>query len=254
MMGRTHALTGFCAGLLLAPLLGQSTLITSLTVATVTAGAALLPDLDHRSSTATRLLGPVTQLLSWLLRSISVAVYRATRGPRDERTGGEHRALTHTVAGAAATGVLVAAATSLGGPWICAVIAGFALLLAVAALGRWMLAPAAATFAGWLIIDDRPTAVLTGLGQVAGWLGIAVTTGMIVHSLGDMLTNSGAPLIWPIPIRGETWFELRPPLVHFATGGLMENGVIAPACTVLAVWMIPGLRPAAMTLLAALDS
>lgn len=59
MMGRTHALTGALAGLVIGRWLGLDTLPDLLPFATVTAGYALLPDLDHPSASATRLLGPI---------------------------------------------------------------------------------------------------------------------------------------------------------------------------------------------------
>src|SRR5690606_40666834 len=71
MMGRTHALTGWCAGLAVAPAVGITTLSQALVFAATTAGYALLPDLDHPGARASKLLGPVTGGLSWLLRNAS---------------------------------------------------------------------------------------------------------------------------------------------------------------------------------------
>lgn len=116
MMGRTHALTGWCAGLALAPLVDLNTVAEAVVFAAATAGYALLPDLDHPSSRASRLLGPVTGLVSRALRAASSALYRATRGPRDERGSGTHRHMTHTLLWAGLLGVLVAVGTSAGGP------------------------------------------------------------------------------------------------------------------------------------------
>lgn len=135
MLGKTHAASGACAGLALAPWVGAHTLPAAVVVATVTAGAALLPDLDHPGARASRLLGPVTGVLSSLLRAASRWLYARTKGPRDERHRGEHRHLTHTLLFAVALGALVAAGSAAWGvPFIAGtLVAGT--LLAVDALG-----------------------------------------------------------------------------------------------------------------------
>nr|WP_318780744.1 metal-dependent hydrolase [Amycolatopsis roodepoortensis] len=53
MMGRTHAATGVLAGLLLGPAIGLQGLAEIGPFAATCAGYALLPDLDHPSSTIT---------------------------------------------------------------------------------------------------------------------------------------------------------------------------------------------------------
>ena len=237
MLGRTHALTGWCAGLLLAPHLGAHTLPQAVVVATVTAGAALIPDLDHPGSRASRLVAPVTQPLSALAQAASRVAYRLTRGRRDEWVDGEHRHLTHTALFAAAVGAGVTAATSAWGRWAVLAVLLVALMLAVDALGDWVL-PAALTalVLGLANGDD--------LAGIASWLGVAVGTGCLVHDLGDALTESGCPVLWPLPIAGETWYELRPPrLVRFRTGGPGELLVVWPVCVVAAVLLLPGVWP-----------
>src|SRR5438093_646260 len=97
MMGRTHALTGWCAGLALAPAIGAGTLHQAIAFAATTAGFALLPDLDHPGARASKLLGPITGVLCWLLRNASAVLYKLTKGPRDERGKGSHRHLSHTL-------------------------------------------------------------------------------------------------------------------------------------------------------------
>lgn len=77
----------------------------------VAAVGALLPDLDMPGAKASKLLGPVTWALAWLVNKLSVAVFKATRTPKDR--GGVfpgHRTLTHT----ALWGVLTSAAAFLG--------------------------------------------------------------------------------------------------------------------------------------------
>ena len=75
----------------------------------------------------------------------------------------------------------------------------------------------------------------------------AVLLGLAVN-LGDAVTESGAPLLWPVPIRGRTWYPVGGPRVtRFRTGGAVESWLVAPALTVgtlvLAVLVIPGVLP-----------
>src|SRR3982074_759810 len=96
MMGRTHALTGWCAGLALAPVAGAGTGYQAGGFGATTPGFPLAPRLDHRGARASRLLGPLTGLISWLLRRVSAALYALTKGPRDEKVTGTHRHMSHT--------------------------------------------------------------------------------------------------------------------------------------------------------------
>ena len=59
--GSHPSLTGWCAGLAVAPAVGITTLSQALVFAATTAGYALLPDLDHPGARASKLLGPVTE-------------------------------------------------------------------------------------------------------------------------------------------------------------------------------------------------
>jgi membrane-bound metal-dependent hydrolase YbcI (DUF457 family) len=241
MLGRTHAATGWCAGLALAPWLDAHTLPQAVVVATVTAGAALIPDLDHPGSRASRLAGPVTRLLSAVVQSASSGVYRLTRGPRDERHRGEHRHLTHTLLFAAGLGAGVNWWTSSAGWWAVLLVLGAAVLLAVDAFGDWL----AMVFGGALLLWLPSGRTLDELAGVSGWLGIAVGVGCFVHCLGDALTLSGCPFLWPLPIAGETWYELRPPYpLRFRTGGPVELWLVWPVCVLGGVLLLPGVWPA----------
>ncbi|MGI0070155.1 MAG: metal-dependent hydrolase, partial [Nitrosopumilaceae archaeon] len=67
----------------------------------------------------------------------------------------------------------------------------------------------------------------TGLGAVLlPWFGPhwalifggAAALGCWTHCLGDSLTEMGCPWLWPLPIAGETWYEIRTPsLIRFHT-------------------------------------
>ncbi len=239
MMGRTHAATGWCAGLAVAPAVGITTIAQAVVFAATTAGFALLPDLDHPGARASKLLGPVTGALSWLLRKASAGLYAVTKGPRDEDKTGTHRHLSHTVLFAAAVGAGTAAGTAAGGPWVVVGVVVFGLLLAEDALGDWLL-PVAGAAVVWWVAENSP-GVLDQLADMSGSLGIAVAVGCVVHCLGDALTESGCPFLFPVPIAGETWYELRPPaFLRFSTGTAVENKVLLPLFAVLGVLLVPG--------------
>lgn len=237
-MGRTHALTGLCAGLATAPLL-VDTLAQTLVIAIVTAGYALLPDLDHPGARASRLLGPATTLLSRAVRAGSSWLYLRTKGPRDERHRGEHRHATHTLAFALFAGTATAVGTWGGGHWVPVGIVALGILLAVDALGDWLLPVAGISIAAWWgATTGDPLVELVGIGPA---LGIAVAAGCLTHCLGDALTLSGCPFLWPLPIAGETWYEIRPPKpLRFRTGGAIETRLLYPAFVITSVLLVPG--------------
>ncbi|MBW4716410.1 metal-dependent hydrolase [Saccharothrix obliqua] len=241
MLGKTHAGTGWCAGLALAPLLGAHTLPQAVVVAAVTAGSALVPDLDHPGSRASRLVGPLTGLLSVVARGASRGLYQLTKGPRDEPVSGQHRHATHTLAFAALLGWWINWATGSMGTWAVGVVLAFAVLLAVNALGDWLAVVVALVGLLWLANGT----LVRELSVLAGWIGWAVGAGCLVHCLGDALTRSGCPFLWPVPIRGETWYEVRlPALLRFRTGGPVERLLIWPFCVVGGVLLLPGMWPA----------
>lgn len=246
MMGRSHALSGWCAGLAVAPLIGLTAVAEVVPFAAATAGYALLPDLDHPSAKASRLLGPITRIVSAAVRTFSGVLYRITKGPRDEDSTGKHRHASHTLVAALLLGTLAVGAGGSGGKWAVLAVALTGLLLAADALGDWLitlvLGAAAWSVAGTMLPGTSAAeAVQAGLGEIGGWIGVAVAVGMFVHCLGDSLTRSGCPWLWPLPIRGETWYEIRLPRgLRFRTGGWVERLVVAPALLVGAVLLLPG--------------
>lgn len=246
MLGRTHSATGLLAGLAVAPLLGLHRPAEIGLFAAATAGYALCPDLDHPTSRASMLLGPVTEWLSDRIRALSAWTYRMTRRPRDDRGEGTHRHLSHTFVFAGALGGLTAAGGAAWGPWFVLAVLAFGLMLAMDALGDWialgvLVAGTVSVFTGGLFET---------LDSIGGWIGFAVTLGCVVHDLGDALTLSGCPFLWPIPIKGQSWFELGPPkVVRFRTGGLFEAFAVWPATLVGAVLLCPLVGPWVLGLL-----
>lgn len=227
MMGSTHAATGATAGFVATAayltFTGQDPTFAHLTAGTlVGAGAALLPDLDHPNATATHSLGPVTRLLSLILRWISKAVYKAT-GTKYDTEEGEHRALTHTLVFAVVVGVLVAWAATRWEPVTFAVLWFTISLAARGAIAHFQ--PGVRqrdfrTLIGVGIAAAVISAVLVWSGEVsAPYLGAALALGMAVHVLGDMMTKERAPFLWPAKINGKRWWDLGLPLWACITTG-----------------------------------
>ncbi len=218
-----------------------------LTFAAVCAGAALLPDLDHPSSTATRRFSVFSWLACHAVRPLSAAVFRLTRGPRDHGKG-THRGLAHTAVGAVLLGLAVNLASATWGTPVLLGTLFVCLALALKGLDALVPGPPSLVIAAGLTWGVH-TGIPGGTAGTAGWLGTAVTLGMLVHAVGDAITESGAPLLWPVPIRGRTWYPVGSPrAARFRTGGAVESWVVAPALTlgtlVLAVLVVPGVLPA----------
>ncbi|WP_433283926.1 metal-dependent hydrolase [Pseudonocardia sp. CA-142604] len=251
MLGVSHATSGAALGLAVAGFAPRWVGVepsagTVLTFAAVCAGAALLPDLDHPSSMATRRFSVASWLACYLVRPLSGFVYDLTKGRRD--TGkGTHRGLTHTVVAAVLIGLAVNFAS---GRWGTPVLVGtlfVCLALAIKGLDALVPGPPSLVIAGFLTYAVEEF-VPGGTAGTAGWLGSAVALGMVIHSVGDAVTESGAPLLWPIRIRKRSWYPVGTPRpLRFRTGGRVETWVVAPALTVatfvLAGLVVPGVRP-----------
>ncbi len=242
MMGKSHAATGVLAGLLVGPLVGLTEVETVAPFAATTAGYALLPDLDHPTSTVTRRFGPATRGLSAVVRAASAGLYRVTKGPRDEDCAGTHRHLTHTFAFAVALGGVCAATTAWGGAWAVGAWLVVGLILALDRLGPLVLAAYGLAAAAALPALSSGTLDVAGaLAPAAGWMGLAVALGCVTHCLGDALTESGCPLLFPVPIAGETWYEVRPPRwLRFRTGRFVETRLVFPTVLLACALAVPG--------------
>ncbi|MEV8335596.1 metal-dependent hydrolase [Streptomyces niveus] len=239
-MGPTHALSGVAvwmggaAGLqscgypLPAPELAVG--------AAVCAGAALLPDIDHPSSTVARTFGPVSTALSHLVDRVSTKVYNGTRTARETPRNSGHRTLTHTAVFAAGLGGLVSVACGLGGKPAAVTVLFVLLGLAIRGLlGTW------ARRRGW-----AATTLVTAAASAAaiGWLpgdrgypvlGLAVAVGSFTHCLGDMITKQGCPLAWPLVHRGKRWWEFAPSAgLRIRAGGDFEKVVLVPLLALVA--------------------
>jgi membrane-bound metal-dependent hydrolase YbcI (DUF457 family) len=251
VLGVSHATSGAALGLVVAGYVPrvaevQPTAGSILTFAAVCAGAALLPDLDHPSSVATRRFSVASWIACHAIRPLSGLVYDLTKARRD--TGrGTHRGLTHTVVGAVLLGLAINMASARWGTPVLVGTLFVCLALAIKGLDAIVPGPPSLVIAAGLTFAVEEY-VPGGTAGTAGWLGTAVTLGMIVHSIGDAITESGAPLLWPLPIRRRTWYPVGSPRpLRFRTGGAVEAWLVAPALTVavfvLVALVVPGVAP-----------
>lgn len=258
-MGPTHAMSGAAAWVVGAPtvaaLTGSPALSTPelLVGAGVCAGCALLPDIDEPQSTVARSFGPVTKIIAEVVNALSAAVHNATGTRRDGIISNGHRTLTHTALFAVAAGMGVGALiAAVGKPAVIGVLF-FTLGLAVRGLiGDW------AKRQGWLAVTAVSLAGAVAAQQTLDdgrlwWLGAAVTAGVLLHDLGDMLTKEGAPLLAPLRWRGKGWWEFSTGPLSFRAGGLIEYLLVAPALTAVTVLgVVRAVDPALFTALTGL--
>lgn len=239
MMGKSHCLTGLIFGVGVAGALDHAPLPVRLLVIPVAGGAALLPDIDKPGSRVARSLGPITWLLSRAIAGLAVVVYHATATDEDSpHDNGGHRRLTHTVPGCALFGSITGVAVWVhpaAGASVLALLVGLTAqgfkgigygFTAVGAAGSWV---AVAHYPGWWAV----------------WP-IVVTLGSWVHCVGDTVTNSGTPMLWPLVRDGRRWHTVRTP-VTFRTGSVTEAAVVTPllwVALVLAGGFATGALPA----------
>ena len=254
MMGRAHSLSaavgwlGGCAGL--AQMGERPTTPVVIVGAAVSAGMALLPDIDHSGSTVARTLGPVTRGIASIVAWGSAAARNSScrhcsGGP--ERGG--HRTVTHTAAGALAAGLIAGIVGWQVGKTAALIIIGLGVwLLAHTALssknrakvGDWLLpgrfrrhgrwAHRFAASVGAVIVAALSVAVTATQTGAGGWwwIGLPVAWGCLAHCLGDAMTLSGCPVLWPLQVQGCRWRSVGTPRwMRFRTGSRVETGVVA---------------------------
>ncbi|MBC9717481.1 metal-dependent hydrolase [Streptomyces sp. TRM66268-LWL] len=251
MMGPAHSLSGAAAwlgvGAAAAAMDHTMPWPVLLVGALICAGAALAPDLDHKSATISRAFGPLSRALCGIVDKISYGVYKATKSTRDARRTGGHRTLTHTWLWAVMIGIGFSALAVLGGRWAVLGILFVHLVLAVEGL-LWRAARMSSDVLVWLLgatsawilagVLDKPGNgadwLFTGEGQEYLWLGLPVLLGAVVHTIGDALTISGCPMFWPLPIAGKRWYPVGPPkLMRFRAGSWVELKLLMPAFMLL---------------------
>ncbi|MGW5642724.1 metal-dependent hydrolase [Saccharopolyspora sp. NPDC003752] len=241
--GPTHAMSGVAAWAAVTALadthaLGQLSPKTWVVGATLSAGAALLPDIDHPKSTVASTFGAVSRGASAGISGFSGFVYRLTRTKHDSNREGTHRGFTHTVVFAVLAGLITTAIVQTSQGTALGVLMFFFAGLAVRGLlHTWSsskdalmitVASVLLTLACWAWAGDQPTN--------AAAFGVAVMIGCIAHFIGDAITEQGCPMLWPVPLSGKTWYPVAPPkAMRMRTGGKVEMVLVGPGLTIAAV-------------------
>lgn len=241
VMGPTHSMSGAASGLLFASLLpaswgGPETVPEAFVFAGITAGAALLPDLDLPGSTLARSFGPASDIVSRVIENTSQAFYNMTKTRKDKDIGHGHRTATHTLWWAAAVSIACGAAVAAFGK-TAAVILLF-LLLGFAMRG---LAPDWSKKQGWWAITAMSAAaaivVWTTVPTSASGpaMGAAVFVGILTHLAGDAVTKQGIPFLGGVvAVNGKRWWDFAlPGPMRLRAGGLADQVLLA-AFTVIA--------------------
>jgi membrane-bound metal-dependent hydrolase YbcI (DUF457 family) len=178
MMGTTHAACGVLAfgGATVAIRFGWSDLALG---STLTAGAAMLNDLDHRNASATKSLGPISWLAHWPIHWIF----------------GDHRHGTHSLLFVAIVALGAQSALDHRHDWYAA--AGLCLLMALA----WSSGIRLFGIPGR--VDDFVSVPISiWLVYFTDWdlriVPAALALGALTHIAGDCLTDRGCPLWWPL--------------------------------------------------------
>lgn len=217
MMGHTHALSGLTAWAGLAAAAPAVAHVEPRWPAVIagllaTAGAALLPDLDHPSGNIAHTLGPITHALTKFV----------------ERVSGGHRHATHSILFALLVPLLVWNGDTGLGPWFELTVLFFLYAFGLRALHLvpWSATGVAAALTG--------VVGYTMLHDLA-WLPWAVGVGIAAHVIGDCLTKEGCPLLWPHPRH----YEL--PLIR-RTGNKVELLGFGPAFALSAVVLLTVVR------------
>jgi len=215
MMGRTHALSGLVTGVAIGQFWWHLDPAHVAVGAAVTAGAAVLPDIDHPDASVAECFGFVTKGFAWLIGRVS----------------GGHRHGTHSLAGLAAfTAAAYVAERHLHTP---AGKVGLGLLLALVLASGLRALKIGGHFGDLLAIGGAVAMLRSGFGVAeVPW---AIAAGTATHLVGDMLTNEGIPVAWPL---SRVHFRLLPEPLAFTTGTRPERWVVAPLMVVALVWLV----------------
>jgi membrane-bound metal-dependent hydrolase YbcI (DUF457 family) len=213
-LGHTHALSGLVTGTAVGlfvthPPLTHFTHLAPAQLALfagLTAGAAVLPDIDHPDSSLAHCFGFLTKTFAWLIGTIS----------------GGHRHLTHAIMGVAGFTALAWLAVKyrgeIGGK------IGLAIFLALILAGGLYALQVHGHGADAIAVAGAVALTLTGTGL--GMVALAVGLGCATHVVGDMLTDEGCPLLYPF---SSHHFRLLPGPLTFTTGTWPELWVLDPA-------------------------
>lgn len=262
-MGTTHALSALAFFLLMISFFTEETLALLGTAdpwvlvlaLIVTAGSALIPDLDNTASTSKSSLGYLGDALSVVFRVTSTMIQSLVRMRRDDPTPNPHRGFYHTIPGALLIGGLVFAATRLTGgdftaPFLgemnfgklsALIITWLCIHMAIAGLAKDFVRKvkrkhgAVGELVNFIFSFGCAAMVWSQIPPDLDfwWLGVSVALGCFFHSLGDCFTTSGCPILFPLPIKGKMWWDIR--FTKIKAGGVVENAIFVPVFGIICV-------------------
>ena len=233
VLGHSHALSGLAAGaatLPWAPVTGAAGQAAWIAAA---GGFAMLPDLDQRGSTISRMWGPLTD-------APAGAVGLIARGHRN----GTHDAVLAPLG----FGLLAYAASWYA--WSSLLVLALAIGLALHALHFVIPGRTETTVVGNLLLSWGGAWWLLAHIPSPAWLPYAVALGVLVHIVGDALTCGGVPfpLLWILNGGRLAFFPLR-------TGATVEKALLAPGfllATIVLVYLNTAAGTAVQPLVAGL--
>jgi len=258
LMGPTHALSAVAFALLFTwlasdsmfeKILGSSDIAVFISAMVIIVGASLMPDLDATNSTSINVLGIVGTVLSKAMRGFSAIIQNIVKGPYD-KSSDPHRGFWHTLVSAFLVGALFSALTSINIELfaikdtpitIATFIVMFLLYISIQLSLVSLFKP----------LYDKKKNKIGKLGTAVGaivisfilvyllplninyyWVGGAVTFGWIAHLLGDMMTVSGVPILFPLKFKGKRWWDFRLPL-GIKAGGFIEKAILIPIFSII---------------------
>ena len=270
LMGPTHALsavslTFFIAwitpGFMFDTLLGSYDKYVFISALIIIVGSALMPDLDAVQSTSINTLGPIGKVLSTLMRGFSSIIQSTIRAKGDSVDQDPHRGFWHTILSGFLAGFLVYTLTKIDvefftlgsksitfATFIVAFIIYISIQLLIASLFKKLYKKSKNSLTGMVTLKASSLIITLSLLSLLpselnyDWVGAAVAFGWILHLLGDAMTVSGVPLLFPIKIKGKRWWNHRLPFAIKA-GGFIEMSIIIPIFLIMAVVSMTAVIP-----------
>lgn len=260
LSGRTHAISSLAVYLLIMALatewvyemLDSRSIFIVLASIFIVAGSSKMPDLDNTRSSAMSALGPIGQGLSIVFRSLSNMIYAITKTKYDKDTSNPHRGFFHTLVSSVMWFFLVLGTASIKtkftmGGTVYTVGEMFAVL--------WLFLTTQVALAGIfskrfkknkdkgliggiinIMISLVVSIVLLRLGRTETasyqWVAFSFAIGYLLHIMGDTLTKAGAPILFPLRIKGKRWYDIR--FMKIESGGEFEKIILVPFFCLLA--------------------
>lgn len=259
--GKTHTISSLAVYLLIMALatewvykmLDSRSIFIVLASIFVVAGSSKMPDLDNTRSSAMSALGPIGQGLSIVFRSLSNMIYAITKTKYDKDTSNPHRGFFHTLVSSIMWFFLVLGTASIEKRFT---IGGTVYTIGEMFAVIWLFLTTQIALAGIfskrfkknkdkgfiggitnIIISLVVSIVLLRLGRTEAasyqWVAFSFAIGYLLHIMGDTLTKAGAPILFPLRIRGKRWYDIR--FMKIESGGEFEKVILIPFFCLLAI-------------------